>query len=260
MSKATNTDPIYAAIERHRVAEREYGDILTEQGKLEKELPKELRQSNIDVHGKHIVETDDPRWIAIERKSWDACNKTVECSTALVETRPTTLEGLKALLRYATDFLGDDTDVSRGILENAAKAIETVTADEPAEGPVSEPAEERDSNETKFGRAYQELFEARADIQKLNAGGYGSDDDSDDVCDALIDGGGLQLKCVRHRRAAAKDDGRSRMDDFGCDRPFAPGCSHPVIDAHITTVNPAKLSERRAECRDARLLVVVPTP
>jgi hypothetical protein len=103
----------------------------------------------------------------------------VACSTALVETRPTTLEGLKALLRYTTDFLGDDTDVSRGILVNAAKALDTVTAGEPAEEP--------DSNKAKFGRAYQELFEARASMEKLNAGGYDSDDDPDGVCDALVD-------------------------------------------------------------------------
>jgi hypothetical protein len=35
----TSADPIYAAIERHRIAERDYGDILTEQGKLEQERP-----------------------------------------------------------------------------------------------------------------------------------------------------------------------------------------------------------------------------
>jgi hypothetical protein len=191
MNKATNVDPILAAIERHRVAEREYGDILTEKGKLEAELPEKLQQSRIDVSGEHIVETDDPRWIATERASWKACQKTVKCSTALMETRPTTLEGLKALLRYSTDFLGDDTDVSRGILENAAKAIDTVTAGKPAEEP--------DSHKDKFGRAYQELFEARAGVEKLNAGGYGLDDDSDDVCDALNDRvrtAELQLACL----------------------------------------------------------------
>jgi hypothetical protein len=182
MNKATNTDPILAAIERHRVAEREFGEVLTELGKLEKQVPKHLRQTHIDVSGERIVETDDPRWIAIERASWKACNKTVACSTALVETRPTTLEGLKALLRYATDFLGDDTDVSRGILHNAAKAIDTVTAGEPAE---EEPAEEPVSAKSRFGRAYQELFEARAGIEKLNAGGYAAADDPDGVCDAL---------------------------------------------------------------------------
>jgi hypothetical protein len=191
MSQATNTDPIFAAIERHRVAERKYGEVLTEQGKLETELPKELQQSEINVSGEHIVETDDPRWIANVRKGWSACEKTVECSTALIETRPTTLDGLKALLRSSTDFLGDDTDVSRGILENAAKAIDTVTAGEPAEEP--------DSHKDKFGRAYQELFEARAGVEKLNAGGYGLDDDSDDVCDALNDRvrtAELQLACL----------------------------------------------------------------
>jgi hypothetical protein len=184
MSKTTDTDPIFALIERHRVAEREYGVILTEQGKLEKELPKESRQSDINVRGEHIVETDDPRWIAAERKSWDACQKTVVCDRALVETHPTTLEGLKALLRYSTDFLGDDTDVSRGILENATKAIETVTAGESAEGA---PAEERDPDEVRFGKAYQELFEARASIEKLNADGYAAGDDPDGLCDALLE-------------------------------------------------------------------------
>jgi hypothetical protein len=126
MNKATNTDPIFAAIERHRAAEREFGDVLTEKGKLEKELPKELRRSNIDAHGEHIVETDDPRWIATERAVDKSSEKTVECSTALVETRPTTIQGLRALLRYVADFIGDDADVSRGILENAANALETV--------------------------------------------------------------------------------------------------------------------------------------
>jgi hypothetical protein len=193
MSKATNTDPIFAAIERHRVAEREFGEVLTRRNKLEKELPEDLRQTDIrprmDV--KNIVETDDPRWIAAERAVDKSSEKTVACSTALVETRPTTLEGLKALLRYSTDFLGDDTDVSRGILENAAKAIDTVTPGEAAEEP--------DSHQGKFGRAYQELFEARAGVEKLNAGGYGLDDDSDDVCDALnerVRTAELQLACL----------------------------------------------------------------
>jgi hypothetical protein len=123
MSKTTNTDPIFAAIERHKAAEQAYGDVLTQKGELEKELPKEFQQSSIDAHGERIVETDDPRWIANQRKGWNACKTAYECSTALVETPPTTLEGLKALLRYSTDFLGEDAAVSRGILENAAKAI-----------------------------------------------------------------------------------------------------------------------------------------
>jgi hypothetical protein len=90
-------------------------------------------------------------------------------------------------LRYSTDFLGGDTDVSRGILENAAKAIETVAVGEPSEEPAGKPAEEPDSRETKFGRAYQELFEARAAIEKLNAGGYAAADDPDGICDALLE-------------------------------------------------------------------------
>jgi hypothetical protein len=53
MNKATNTDPIFAAIERHRVAEREYGEVLTEQNKLEKELPVQLRQSHIRRPRRH---------------------------------------------------------------------------------------------------------------------------------------------------------------------------------------------------------------
>jgi hypothetical protein len=189
MSKATNADPIFAAIERHRVAEREFGEILSHRNKLEQELPKHLRQTDIRprMGVNNIVETDDPNWIAAERSVYQISEKTAECSTALVETRPTTLEGLKALLRYSTDFLGDDTDISRGILENAAKAIETVTADEPAEAPVDEPAEGPDSDKSKFGRAYQELFEARACLEKLNAGGYDPDDDPDGTCDALLD-------------------------------------------------------------------------
>src|SRR5712672_1881842 len=78
-------DPIFAAIERHRVAEREYVDILTTKGTLEKELPKHLRKTDIRprMGVNDIVETDDPRWIAAEREVEDTSEKTVECSRAL---------------------------------------------------------------------------------------------------------------------------------------------------------------------------------
>jgi hypothetical protein len=46
ISTISATDPIFAAIERHRVAEREFGDILTQRNKLDEELP-HLRKSDI---------------------------------------------------------------------------------------------------------------------------------------------------------------------------------------------------------------------
>jgi hypothetical protein len=96
-------DPIFAAIERHRIAERDFGGVLTEQGKLEKEIPEHLRQSDIrpacDLDT--VVETDDPRWIAVERARVAASEKESECADALLEVRPTTLAGLTSLLRYA---------------------------------------------------------------------------------------------------------------------------------------------------------------
>jgi hypothetical protein len=132
-------DPIFAAIERHRIAEREYGDILSQQSKMEEELPKHLRQSDIRplMGVNNVVETDDLRWIVAERKSQEAGEKTAECGRALVETRPTTLEGVKALLRYVTEFIGDDLDVTNGVLANVAKALESNTLD--CDPPVEEP-------------------------------------------------------------------------------------------------------------------------
>jgi hypothetical protein len=196
ISTTSATDPIYAAIERHRIAEREYGDVLTAQGKLEMELPKELQQSNIDVSGEHIVETDDPRWIAIEHLSWGACEKTVECSSGLMEIRPTTLEGLKALLRYVTDFLGDDADVSRGILANATKAFETVWPGEPVEETESG---ETESGVSEFGDAYAEWLDARAGVAKMDAKGYAAADDPDP--DAVADQMMARLRMAEHRLA-----------------------------------------------------------
>ncbi len=110
-----------------------------------------------------------------------------------METRPTTLDGVKALLRYVTDFVGDDTDVSKGVLANVAKALESRTLE------TGGPVQESKSPESKFGRAYQELFEARAGVEKLNAGGYDPDDDPDGICDALVARvatAELQLACL----------------------------------------------------------------
>jgi hypothetical protein len=184
------TDPIFAAIERHRVAEREFGHAITAQSKLEEELPEHLRQSDIrPPEVNEIVETDDPRWIAAERAHHAAMEKEGECAEALLEIRPTTLEGLSALLRYA-----EKADAGRDwpdqIASAAAEALEAIKSAEP---------EETEPGVSEFGEAYAEWLDARASVAKLNCKGYALPDveDPDAVMDRTIE----RVRAAEHRLA-----------------------------------------------------------
>jgi len=57
---ATESDPILAAIEEHRLAWAAIGPLCDQQAELERTIPQAKRQD--------IVETDDPRWIAFSRQ------------------------------------------------------------------------------------------------------------------------------------------------------------------------------------------------
>jgi hypothetical protein len=197
-------DPIFAAIERHRIAERELGGVVTEQGKLEDELPKHLRQSDIrpacDINT--VVETDDPRWIAAERARVAASEKESECADALLEVRPTTLAGLMNLLRYA-DSCDAGRDWPDSVASAAAEALEQIVGADASAAKALEaltpggPIEEADPHASRFGKALQEWFEALAIEAKLNAGGYAAAEDPDGAIDAVLG----RLQAAEHRLA-----------------------------------------------------------
>src|ERR1700682_2833145 len=60
-------DPILEAIEAHKAARATWLEWVCRHSDLEQELPKEKRQSNIDVWEEVIIFADDPRWFCAER-------------------------------------------------------------------------------------------------------------------------------------------------------------------------------------------------
>jgi hypothetical protein len=141
---ANSADPIFAAIEVHRRAENEFSAAVERLSELENELPKERRRSDVNMGVLAIVSGDDPRWVEAQKTVVTTCKTTDEAATQLLNTRPTTLAGVVAVLRYAYDyerrgseFPGgyDDGDLGQcpGAVEwsvyfhrNLAQAIETI--------------------------------------------------------------------------------------------------------------------------------------
>ena len=110
-------DPILAAIDAHKAADRAFSDILTAQSELEESLPKKRRQSD----WRNAVETDDPLWIANQQAVAEGNDKVWNCALALLDIRPTTVAGMVTLFRYVAeadetafpgDVLIDDQDDS----------------------------------------------------------------------------------------------------------------------------------------------------
>ena len=50
------------------------------------------------------VSEDDPRWVDVQKFVVATCKTTDEAATQLLNTRPTTLAGVVAVLRYAYDY------------------------------------------------------------------------------------------------------------------------------------------------------------
>jgi hypothetical protein len=116
------TDPILAAIERHKAANAKVVSWVDRYGKLENELPAERWRS--DISNEEIVETDDPRWIEAERELGQAWNAETDAAWALLEVLPTTREGLLTLIEHALSH-GEQwpEDWQVGLLENIAEAL-----------------------------------------------------------------------------------------------------------------------------------------
>jgi hypothetical protein len=94
-------DPIFAAIENHKAANRDVEAVVSEHSRLEAILPRDKCKSSINAWEEKIVETDDPRWIENEcavRQSFEA---ETDAACVLVSICPTTIAGVIALLRYA---------------------------------------------------------------------------------------------------------------------------------------------------------------
>jgi hypothetical protein len=146
-------DPIFAAIEAHRSMWARLGEVVTAQSRLFEMLPEEQRQSSITTWETKIVETDDPRWIASERLVSQTSDAVNESDDAILDTAPTTLAGVAAVLKYAADHVRqgngwgggyeDDEPLSGWVRKhgitwetvlhmNLAKALTTIAASDAA--------------------------------------------------------------------------------------------------------------------------------
>jgi hypothetical protein len=101
-------DPIFAAIEAHRRAVATHSEAVGTEGALEESLPDDQQRSVLTVWREEIVETDDPRWIAAIRARWATSNSMDDLAIDLLNTEPTTVTGIEALLRY---FAGQEKEL-----------------------------------------------------------------------------------------------------------------------------------------------------
>jgi hypothetical protein len=101
-TKEPEVDPIFEAIETHRSLAQAYNAAIEQGCRLENELPKERRRSQVGFG--ELVESDDPRWIANEQAVLDLNEKMDHAACQMLDILPTTMNGVRALLGYATEI------------------------------------------------------------------------------------------------------------------------------------------------------------
>jgi hypothetical protein len=102
-SRATESDPMFAAIEAHRRAITAHGDAVSAESALEQSLPDDRRRSVITMWEETIVKSDDPRWPAALRARSEASISMDDLAIELLNIEATTVAGIEALLRYFAD-------------------------------------------------------------------------------------------------------------------------------------------------------------
>jgi hypothetical protein len=95
---AASADPIFRAIETHRAATAAFGAALDRQNDLE----------NAGISGPtfsgDLTDDDHPDWIIAIRAVWATSDAEDEAACAILDTPPTTLEGVAAILAYAAEY------------------------------------------------------------------------------------------------------------------------------------------------------------
>jgi heme oxygenase len=107
---AAQADPVFALIEAHKQAEREYHECYEVLAKLDDELPDGRQKTQWQVWDDevNIVETDDPRWIANEQRTMAAYRAKEALDLQMISTTPTSFRGAAALLAYAAELTKED--------------------------------------------------------------------------------------------------------------------------------------------------------
>ncbi len=103
-------DPIFAAIDAHRMACAEMSAAYEVHSHLDRTLPFSRCQSHITRWEEKIVETDDPRWIAAEREINRCQDAADDAACKLVSVTPVTLAGMIAMLGHVTEVEQKDPE------------------------------------------------------------------------------------------------------------------------------------------------------
>ena len=101
----SDVDPILQLIERHKAANAELDAAYAHLSDMEEIIPTELAKGTSYCFEVQIVETDDPRWTAANIRYNDCVIKTDAVAIEMLNVKPTTLAGLRAMLEYAAEHV-----------------------------------------------------------------------------------------------------------------------------------------------------------
>jgi hypothetical protein len=79
-------------------------EICSRMGRLEGEIPEDRRKSwMIYDRGTDVGKNDDMRWLVVQAEYWAMTDHVDEIAWSFIDRPPTTVAGIIALLRYATE-------------------------------------------------------------------------------------------------------------------------------------------------------------
>jgi hypothetical protein len=106
LAQSSALDPIFDAIDWHRIADAEFCSHVRKQWALEETIPHE-RRMNFYVYDRDnpsVGKDDDPRWTEFQAEYWRLADRNDDAELSLISIQPTTTAGVVALLRYIAKY------------------------------------------------------------------------------------------------------------------------------------------------------------
>jgi hypothetical protein len=111
-------DPIFAALDAHKQINAQLQAAFDVRNALEDSLPPSLRRSEQTPDGFKRFQDDDPRWIEVETLVNKLLDEETAHSIELLNTQPTTLSGVKALLEHVSAYEAEGNEWPTDLIDD----------------------------------------------------------------------------------------------------------------------------------------------
>jgi hypothetical protein len=125
LAMPVGTDPIFAAIDRHKIAYAEFVRVVRLEEKLQETIPaaRRTRYHVQDRYNAAMIANEDPAWTKYQDAYFATCDAADNSAIDLLNIAPTSIAGVAALLDYVAAFEKNGEELFGSVAEEGTDEL-----------------------------------------------------------------------------------------------------------------------------------------